>query len=32
MLLLRPDGYVGYLGRASDLAALELRLTEWFKL
>ncbi|HEY9182843.1 MAG TPA: hypothetical protein VIQ99_06570, partial [Gammaproteobacteria bacterium] len=32
LLLLRPDGYIGFFGRASDLPALEMRLTEWFKL
>jgi hypothetical protein len=32
LLLLRPDGYVGFFGRASELDALEMRLTEWFKL
>jgi len=32
LLLLRPDGYVGFRGRSSDLGALEMRLTEWFKL
>lgn len=32
LLLLRPDGYVGFRGRASDLPALEAHLTEWFKL
>jgi len=32
LLLLRPDGYIGFFGRATDLAALEMRLTEWFKL
>jgi NADPH-dependent dioxygenase len=32
LLLLRPDGYVGFRGRASDVAALETRLHEWFAL
>jgi hypothetical protein len=32
LLLLRPDGYIAFFGRASELAALEMRLTEWFKL
>ena len=32
LLLIRPDGYVGFRGRASDVGALEARLTEWFKL
>jgi NADPH-dependent dioxygenase len=32
LLLLRPDGYVGYRCSAGDLAALERRLHEWFAL
>jgi hypothetical protein len=32
LLLLRPDGYVGFRCNASDLAALEMRLHEWFAL
>jgi len=32
LLLLRPDGYVGFRANASELGALEARLTEWFKL
>jgi hypothetical protein len=32
LLLLRPDGYVGFRCKASDVAALEGRLTEWFAL
>jgi hypothetical protein len=32
LLLLRPDGYVGYRGNAADLGALEMRLHEWFAL
>ena len=32
LLLLRPDGYVGYRCNASELAALEMRLHEWFAL
>jgi NADPH-dependent dioxygenase len=32
LLLLRPDGYVGFRGRASELHALEAHLTERFKL
>jgi hypothetical protein len=32
LLLLRPDGYVGFRGKATDLAALEARLHEWFAL
>jgi NADPH-dependent dioxygenase len=32
LLLLRPDGYIGFRGRASDLSALESHLTERFKL
>jgi hypothetical protein len=32
LLLIRPDGYVGFRGRASELGALEAKLTEWFKL
>jgi hypothetical protein len=32
LLLLRPDGYVGFRGKASDVAALEARLHEWFAL
>jgi hypothetical protein len=32
LLLLRPDGYVGLRGAASDLHALEAHLTERFKL
>ena len=32
LLLLRPDGYVGFRCRASELDALEARLHEWFAL
>jgi NADPH-dependent dioxygenase len=32
LLLLRPDGYVGFRGDASELPALEARLHEWFLL
>ena len=32
LLLLRPDGYVGFRGNASDVGALEARLREWFPL
>lgn len=32
LLLLRPDGYVGFRCAASDVAALEARLHEWFAL
>ena len=32
LLLLRPDGYVGFRCNASDVAALEARLSEWFAL
>ena len=32
LLLLRPDGYVGYRCNASELTALEMRLHEWFAL
>jgi hypothetical protein len=32
LLLLRPDGYVGYRGKAADTGALEARLHEWFAL
>ena len=32
LLLLRPDGYVGFRCMASDVAALEARLHEWFAL
>ena len=32
LLLLRPDGYVGFRCNASDVAALEARLHEWFAL
>ena len=32
LLLLRPDGYVGFRCNASDVAALETRLSEWFAL
>jgi 2-polyprenyl-6-methoxyphenol hydroxylase-like FAD-dependent oxidoreductase len=32
LLLLRPDGYVGFRGKATDTAALETRLHEWFAL
>jgi 2-polyprenyl-6-methoxyphenol hydroxylase-like FAD-dependent oxidoreductase len=32
LLLLRPDGYVGYRCNASEIAALEMRLHEWFAL
>jgi NADPH-dependent dioxygenase len=32
LLLLRPDGYVGFRGKATDVAALEARLHEWFAL
>jgi 2-polyprenyl-6-methoxyphenol hydroxylase-like FAD-dependent oxidoreductase len=32
LLLLRPDGYVGFRGKASDAHALETRLHEWFAL
>ena len=32
LLLLRPDGYVGFRCKASDAASLEARLREWFAL
>jgi 2-polyprenyl-6-methoxyphenol hydroxylase-like FAD-dependent oxidoreductase len=32
LLLLRPDGYIGFRGKAADVAALEARLHEWFAL
>jgi hypothetical protein len=32
LLLLRPDGYVGFRCKADDVAALEARLHEWFAL
>jgi NADPH-dependent dioxygenase len=32
LLLLRPDGYVGFRGKAADVAALEAQLHEWFAL
>jgi hypothetical protein len=32
LLLLRPDGYIGFRGKSSDVAALEMRLHEWFAL
>ena len=32
LLLIRPDGYVGFRGKASDVGALEARLREWFPL
>ena len=32
LLLIRPDGYVGFRGKASDVNALEARLHEWFAL
>ncbi len=32
LLLLRPDGYVGFRCKASDVAALEARFSEWFAL
>ncbi len=32
LLLLRPDGYIGFRCKASDTAALEARLHEWFAL
>jgi NADPH-dependent dioxygenase len=32
LLLIRPDGYVGFRCNASDVAALEARLSEWFAL
>jgi hypothetical protein len=32
LLLLRPDGYIGFRCKASDTAALEARLHEWFVL
>jgi hypothetical protein len=32
LLLLRPDGYVGFRCNASDVGALEARLREWFAL
>ncbi|HVJ30820.1 MAG TPA: hypothetical protein VNA66_10975, partial [Gammaproteobacteria bacterium] len=32
LLLIRPDGYVGFRGKASDVGALEARLREWFAL
>jgi NADPH-dependent dioxygenase len=32
LLLLRPDGYVGFRGKANDTAALDARLREWFAL
>ena len=32
LLLLRPDGYVGFRCKASDVGALESRLREWFPL
>jgi NADPH-dependent dioxygenase len=32
LLLLRPDGYVGFRCKATDTAALEARLHEWFAL
>jgi NADPH-dependent dioxygenase len=32
LLLLRPDGYVGFRCKASDFSALEQRLGEWFAL
>jgi NADPH-dependent dioxygenase len=32
LLLIRPDGYIGFRGRASEVGALEAKLTEWFKL
>jgi NADPH-dependent dioxygenase len=32
LLLLRPDGYVGFRCKASDVGALEARLREWFAL
>jgi hypothetical protein len=32
LLLLRPDGYVGFRCKASEVAALEARLHEWFAL
>jgi 2-polyprenyl-6-methoxyphenol hydroxylase-like FAD-dependent oxidoreductase len=32
LLLLRPDGYVGFRGTTADVAALEARLREWFAL
>jgi len=32
LFLLRPDGYVGFRCKASDVAALEARLHEWFAL
>ncbi|HXS80601.1 MAG TPA: FAD-dependent monooxygenase [Gammaproteobacteria bacterium] len=32
LLLIRPDGYVGFRCKASDVGALEARLREWFPL
>jgi len=32
LLLLRPDGYIGFRGKVSDVGALEARLHEWFAL
>jgi NADPH-dependent dioxygenase len=32
LLLLRPDGYIGFRGKARDVGALEARLHEWFAL
>jgi hypothetical protein len=32
LLLLRPDGYVGFRCKARDTHALEMRLREWFAL
>jgi 2-polyprenyl-6-methoxyphenol hydroxylase-like FAD-dependent oxidoreductase len=32
LLLIRPDGHVGFRGRADELGALEARLHEWFAL
>jgi hypothetical protein len=32
LLLLRPDGYVGFRCKASDVSSLEARLREWFAL
>jgi NADPH-dependent dioxygenase len=32
LLLLRPDGYVGYRCKATDVVSLETRLREWFTL
>jgi NADPH-dependent dioxygenase len=32
LLLLRPDGYIGFRGSAGEVAALEARLEEWFAL